>query len=84
MANKTGPTGDVVTRVRAAGMLHSLSGPGHQQRLADAIGDEFFAEGRLAGLSKCVICGVLGDEGDLCGRSPEGHRLTVRTGRGAR
>jgi hypothetical protein len=76
----TEPNGDSVEQVRAAGMLHSLSPLGTQPKLALAIGDALFAGGRLAALTECAVCGLLGDPGDECGRRPPYHVLVPKNG----
>lgn len=51
-----------------------------RDRLVNSLGAELFGNDGLRGLVTCAVCGVMGDPGDLCGRAPEGHRLTAQNG----
>lgn len=65
---------DPMTRARAAREYIDSQG-GRRDGLVNAIGAELFGNAALQRLVTCSICGLLGDEGDLCGRAPEGHTL---------
>lgn len=52
------------------------AGP-RREALVNAIGAEVVGDQRLRELLTCTICGALGEEGDECGRRPNGHRLTI-------
>lgn len=62
-------------QVRAAGAIIEARRGG--DRMKNAAGMALFGDGLLDRLVTCAVCGVLGDEGDDCGRTPVGHRLTT-------